>query len=335
VLSANVAAGATSLTVSNIADLTSPTLGAIAAGDLILISQAQGATIDQTDTAAYGTVTALNGAGRYEIVSVVGVQGNTLTVDSSCGGLQFAYQAAGNTQVVRIPQFTTLTVNAGASIVAPAWDGQRGGIVAIHALTSINLNGPVDVSGRGFRGGATDNASESVGAPFITGFRSADPLNGAEKGESIAGFQAGYASGRYGRGAPANGGGGGSSHNSGGGGGANGGAVVAYTGAGVMSNAVVGAAAWLLDPEGPLSASSGGGRGGYSYSNNNINALATGPGAAGWGGDLRQPNGGRGGRPLAVDVSGGRVFFGGGGGAGDGNDFAAVRRLEFLTPLRP
>jgi hypothetical protein len=322
VLATDAAAGASSISVTNVADLTSPAHGALAAGDVVLILQAQGATIDQTDSAAYGTVSNLGNAGRYELVSVTGVQGNTIQLSTACGGLAHSYSAAGGAQVVRVPQYTTLTVANGASVVAPAWNGQTGGVVALVAQTSINLNGPVDVSARGFRGGAVDNDTDPSGAPFVTGFRSAASTFGAEKGESIAGFQAAYSNGRYGRGAPANGGGGGNGHNAGGGGGANGGALMGYTGAGVMQTTVVGGAAWNLDPEG-VANGPGGGRGGYSFSFANLNALANGPGVAGWNGDARQQVGGRGGRPLPSDVAG-RVFFGGGGGAGDGNNGGAT-----------
>ncbi len=159
VLGADAAAGATSLTVTNIADLTSPAYGALAAGDLILVIQMRGAAIDTSDTAAYGNVTALNNAGRYEIIGVAGVTGNTIDLNTSCGGLKYAYTAAGNVQIVRIPQFTTFTVIAAGSITALVWDGTRGGVAIVHAQSTVMLNGSIDVSGRGFRGGAVDNNS--------------------------------------------------------------------------------------------------------------------------------------------------------------------------------
>ncbi|MBK8254220.1 MAG: hypothetical protein IPK82_16325 [Polyangiaceae bacterium] len=328
VLAADAAVGATSLSVTNISDLNSATFGPLGAGDMIMVVQMQGATIDVTNTAQYGNVTALGNAGRYELVGVTSVQGNTINLDTSCAGLKFGYTAAGRTQVVRVPQVTTLTVNAAASITAPAWDGQRGGVVAVLAQSTATLNGAIDVSARGFRGGAADNNSANPGAN-ITLFRSADSLDGGEKGEGIAGYQAAYTNGRYGRGAPANAGGGGNSHNAGGGGGANAKNLLnsPWTGQGVMNAMVVGAAAWALDPGfianmNALTASAGGGRGGYTYSANNANALTQGPGNANWGGDNRREVGGLGGRPLDLDPSG-RIFFGGGGGAGDGNNNAA------------
>lgn len=35
---------------------------------------------------------------------------------------------------------------------APAWDGKKGGIIAIKATGSVTINGLVDAAGRGFRG---------------------------------------------------------------------------------------------------------------------------------------------------------------------------------------
>ena len=78
-------------------------------------------------------------------------------------------------------------------------------------------------------------------------------------------------------------------------------------------------AAWRLDPRYALSGGPGGGRGGYTYSANDLDATTQGPGVAGWGGNHRRERGGLGGRPLASSPAT-RLFLGGGGGAGDGNN---------------
>jgi hypothetical protein len=332
-ITADVAVGATTVTVNNIMDLTSAQFGALEPGDLVMLYQAQGATINATDTVAYGDVTAINNAGRYEFVSVTAIAGNVLTLDMSCGGLKHAYTAAGGAQVVRVPQLTSLTINTGASLGGTAWDGQRGGVVAVHVTgaTTVNGTGAIDATGIGFRGGATDNAAS---ANDIVSYRGTVAANGAEKGEGIAGFQTAYDAlgGRFGRGAPANGGGGGNGHNAGGGGGSNGKALTgftAWTGAGVMDPNMSWLMAWALDPAyiangNALTTSLGGGRGGYTYSANNANALMQGPNNDGaWAGDGRNSTGGLGGRPLDNDPTAGRVFLGGGGGAGDGNNGGA------------
>ncbi|MFN0108247.1 MAG: hypothetical protein ACKVZH_05270 [Blastocatellia bacterium] len=300
-------------------------INTLAAGDLIMIVQMSGASVDSSNTINYGQVTNLNNAGRHEFVTVNKVQGNTITINPPCGGLRFNYTASGKVQVIRVPQYTSLTINSGASLTAPAWNGNTGGIVVVHVQNNAIINGTVEASGLGFRGGALSGAG---GAGFRTDYVSPQQDFGAEKGESIVGFQADYdlQGGRYGRGAAANGGGGGTSHNSGGGGGANSSNGKAWTGQGVMDGSVVGAAAWASDPGyiangNKLTDSSGGGRGGYSYAINNQDALQKGPGDCLWGGDCRREVGGLGGRSVNQDTTG-RVFLGGGGGAGAQNNDA-------------
>lgn len=315
-LVANAPSGSTSITVSS-----SPSLGFITPGDLLMIIQMQGATIDTIDASSYGNVISMNGAGLYELVVVSSVAGNTISLDNKCGGLRNSYSVAGHTQVIRVPQYVTLTVPDTLSVSAPAWDGTSGGVVAIYAQTSLDLktSGRIDVSGLGFRGGLVDSSSRGAGTQ-VAGYRSIDPLDGAEKGESIAGYQTDYTSGRYGRGAPANGGGGGNANRAGGGGGANGDNRKAWSGQGVMEGTAYGTQAWALDPgdisAGKLTDSSGGGRGGYSSATTNQDAKAIGPGRVEWGGNLRSEVGGLGGHPLRNDPAT-RLFLGGGGGAGD------------------
>ncbi|MDP2343582.1 MAG: tandem-95 repeat protein, partial [Deltaproteobacteria bacterium] len=320
VVSANVAAGASSFIVANVADLSSPRFGALAAGDLLLLYQAEGATIDVTNTAAYGTVSALGSAGLYELTTVSSVNGNTINV--ACR-LTNAYTTAGRTQAVRVPRVSTLTVPVGATLTSRDWDGTRGGIVAVQATKTITVDGAVDVVGRGFRGGSGADTNSNNG---VVSFRSGSGVDGGEKGESIAGDAVVYATlnGNFGRGAPANGGGGGDAHNAGGGGGANGDNGRPYNGIGVMDGTVTGAAAYNLDPDfiangNALTTSSGGGRGGYTFSDSNQNALTLAPGNGAWAGDSRRNVGGRGGHPLPANANT-RVFFGGGGGAGDRNN---------------
>lgn len=324
ILAVNAAAGSAQLAVNNPGGPNGMDLAALQAGDLLLVIQMAGATIDSSNTVSYGNVTNLNSAGRHEFVTVNRTQGNTITINPPCGGLRYNYAANGKTQVIRVPQYTTLTVNSGASLTAPAWNGQFGGIVVTHVQNTATINGVVDVSGAGFRGGALSAAG---GAGLRTDYVSTQQDHGAEKGEGIAGYQADYdlISGRYGRGAAANAGGGGAAHNSGGGGGANGNNGKVWTGQGVMDGATVGAAAWALDPGyvangNSLTDAAGGGRGGYSYSVSEQNALAVGPNNVVWAGDQRREVGGLGGRPVPQDPAGARIFFGGGGGAGAQNN---------------
>ncbi len=320
-LTANANAGTTILTVANSNLNTNGRFAnALAPGDLVMVIQMQGATIDGANNANFGQVLNYNNCGHYDLAEVASVPSGT-SIELCCG-LEFNYTSTGRVQVVRIPRYTTLTVNAGANLTTDTWNGISGGILAVEVEGQSTINGAVDANARGFRGGALENDN----SPFtITTFRSANSVDGGEKGESIAGFQADYnaVGGRYGRGAPANGGGGGNAHNAGGGGGANGGDPALWNGLGNPNLAVANwVQAWNLEAANfANNTSSGGGRGGYSYSANNGNALLTPPGNGAWGGDNRDNIGGYGGRPLDYTQQD-RLFFGGGGGAGDQNNSA-------------
>lgn len=328
-LTSDVTAGTSTLAVLN----QTATLK-LCAGDLILIYQAQGASMSTTNALGYGAVTAYNSAGLYEFMYVKETSANTIVTTSTISN---SYLASGMSQVLRVPQYSTLTVNANASITASPWrdtlvasvNYRFGGIAAIHASHLVN-NGFITADAKGFRGGASDPST--FGTTYTTNISSyvtAVSTHGGEKGESIIGYSSDYdlLGGRYGRGAPANGGGGGNAWNSGGGGGANASSGAVWTGQGVMSGTVIGAAAWGLDPGfiangNMLCTSSGGGRGGYSVGLTPNNPLAVPPGDAQWTGDNRQEVGGLGGRPLAAEPKK-RLFFGGGGGAGDENNFCS------------
>jgi uncharacterized repeat protein (TIGR01451 family) len=315
---------ARSITVDNIANLTSSAPvngGALVTGDLLMLYQAQGASIDTTDTASYGNVTAYNNSGQYQFVTVGSITGNTITLASECGAL-IAFDPI-YAQVVRVPQLSSLTVSGTGSITAPAWNGTTGGIVVadVSGATSLSSAGAINVNAKGFRGAAPDTNSATTGADagVETGYRFATDATSTTKGEGIAGPTASLTNGAYGRGAPANGGGGGNGHNAGGGGGSNGGALTGWNGTGSKSVATATwANAWNLESAGfATDVSPGGGRGGYTYFASNQDALTLAPGAAAWGGDQRDNVGGFGGRPL--DTSGNRAFLGGGGGAGEWN----------------
>lgn len=341
-LTATPAAGSTSITVSNNSMNGGAFTSNLAAGDLIMIIQMQGASVDinnwpvisggnHTAPAAnlydwwlamedFGAITNYNLSGYFQTVEVAGVTGVN-TIELQCG-VDYAYNHNKHVQVVRIPRFDDLTVSGGAnSIVPDAWDGQTGGIVALEVdgVFTINAGSSISASGFGFRGGQLDNVGQSGNPnnPNETRYPGTpDPAEGSEKGESIFGYYTEYdnVDSRYGIGATANGGGGGGYQNCGGGGGSNVQTSIAgFTGKGIP---VGYATAWNQEAAGfATSSSPGGGRGGYALSESAQNPNTLGPNQTAWSGDARKNNGGFGGHPLAYDAN--RLFFGGGGGAGD------------------
>ena len=184
-LTANAATNATTITVaSSSLNANARFAGPLAAGDLLLLVQPQGATIDATDAAAYGTVTALNNAGRYQLVEVAAVPSAT-TITLSCR-LFSTFTTAGHTQVVRVPRYTTLALNTGITVTAPAWNGSTGGVVAIETTGAVTLasGAAFDVSALGFRGGALEQNSD--GQPNADlGYRSTSAGYSAEKGKAL------------------------------------------------------------------------------------------------------------------------------------------------------
>jgi hypothetical protein len=115
-ITANVAAGSSTITVNNVAT----DLGGLDAGDLIMIYQAQGATIQTTDDNNYGTILAYNSAGLYEFAYVASVATNAITIGCSSKN---AYTTVGHAQVVKVPQYNNLTIPSGTSIIPAKWNG--------------------------------------------------------------------------------------------------------------------------------------------------------------------------------------------------------------------
>lgn len=312
---------------------------ALSKGDLIMIIQMQGATLNGhihpvfhnvglPDDSSWGSILNYNNCGNYEFAEVDSVPISGVSIKLDCP-LKYSYTDTGIVQIVRVPRYNSLTINNGGKITCDPWDSAKGGIIAIEVEnnTVINAGGSINADSAGFRGGRY-NGQDSIGWG-VTWYSSTFQSLGKEKGEGVGGFEWRYTQygGKEGMGAPGNGGGGGNCQNGGGGGGANGGVVANYING--FGNPDISTpnniTAWNLEYSW-MSAftSSGGGRGGYSYGSNQVNPLTDGPGninpawATAWAGDQRRSVGGRGGRPL--DYSTGKIFMGGGGGAGDQND---------------
>ena len=142
---ASVAAGATSIPVGAATGAGS----AIAAGNLLLVIQMQDASINDTNTVAYGNgytgqgFTALNSAGDYEFVTAqtrfpqpaarLPSQAPAPVVDLSSlitppRGQPHAGQST--YQVIVVPQYTTASFNAPRPH-ALAWNGSTGGVLVL------------------------------------------------------------------------------------------------------------------------------------------------------------------------------------------------------------
>ena len=174
--------------------------GGFANDDLVLIHQSRGTSV-----------------GVWELNKIVsGGGGTSLTMKYDLTNT-YADSGASQAQMIKLLQYTDLTVNTGITWSAPTWDGSKGGIIAYLCNGETNIIGTIDSSAKTFVGGS--------GSPAKPGYQ----------GEGTAG-----AGGTQSNAANGNGGGGGSvgAANGGGGGGGNG--LAGGLGSGVSG--VVGAA---------------------------------------------------------------------------------------------
>ena len=319
---ANVAIGATSIPVG-----AANGTGMIAAGSELLIIQMQDATINTSNTVAYGNgstgtgFTAINNAGNYEFATATGpVGGGSIPIRGAGagGGTVFAYTSAAATatkgastfQVVLVPQYTLATLSSG--ITTPSWDGSTGGILALDVAGQLNLGGAtVSVDGGGFRGGAGMQLNGGVGGAN-TDYRLAAPTTytgaartgtAAAKGEGVAGTPKWVESGT----------------------------TFLQTTAGVGYPSGTAGTDGSMAHGAPGNAGGGGTDGNPTANDQNAGGGGGGNGGmGGFGGDSWNSNlssGGEGGSPFPATID--RVSVGGGGGAGtrnnsDGNDQASA-----------
>ncbi len=216
-LTANAAAGATVLAVD--------TTAGFAAGNVVLIWQTAGLA-----AATSGDQTAINLAatnvGHFEFARIGAVAGGSVTLTNPLANA--AGYRAGTAQVIQVPEYTTVTIDVGASLVpGQRWNGSRGGAVVFLATGAVINNGVIQADAAGFRGGALVNHAPLNGCSALD---DAPAAGAALKGEGVVSSLFNATSG--GRGNVANGGGGGVCHNSGGGGGG----LAGRGGIGGMSN---------------------------------------------------------------------------------------------------
>ncbi len=182
-------------------------------GDKVMILQMKGATINESNTAAFGAPV-LNGAGLYETNIITAINGNQVSLMYH---LVNVYDFSSRVQLVSIPQFTDALVTA--PLLAQPWNGNTGGVIALEVSGTLTLQAGISADGAGFRGGQSltivPNDCNWL-LPNNDYYYDDNNWRGSLKGEGIA---ATIADKEAGKGAPANGGGGGNDHNAGGGGG--------------------------------------------------------------------------------------------------------------------
>lgn len=198
----------TQFTIGTVGGRTGASSNDFIIGNLVLIYQAKGTTINTSNSSNFGDINNYGNAGNYEIATITANTGANITVDQ----LTKNYDVAGLVQLVNIPEYTHASNNA--TLSASTWSASAGiGGILILKAEKLTLAADINLDGKGFDGG---DHSRKDGSSCKKIYHSNDTKYG-EKGEGITS----YSSNLRAMGELANGGGGGSTHNAGGGGGSN------------------------------------------------------------------------------------------------------------------
>ncbi|MES2882157.1 MAG: hypothetical protein V4676_08420, partial [Bacteroidota bacterium] len=72
--------------------------------DLVMIVQMKGATINLTNTSSFGSVTAMNNAGNYELGTICSIRGDSVFLFKE---IFQSYTVSDKVQLVKIPQYNS------------------------------------------------------------------------------------------------------------------------------------------------------------------------------------------------------------------------------------
>jgi gliding motility-associated-like protein len=95
--------------------------------------------------------TSNNTVGLHDFNIISGISGNTLTLAAVHIN---TYNAASSRkhQVLKVPNYTSVTISAGATLTCNTWDGSTGGVLCFRANGTLTNSGTITSSGKGYRG---------------------------------------------------------------------------------------------------------------------------------------------------------------------------------------
>ena len=189
------------------------------AGRLILVHQTTGLVpVPSSGSSTNITLntTTSSSVGLWELARISGVSSDASGLNLTLSKPLVNSYASSVSQVVAVPEYTSVRIESTGSIVASPWNGSVGGFVAFLVQGTLSSDGLISAKGAGFRGGAY--VKDSSGTKGCSGLDETAP-KGAQKGEGIT---LSYGPTSTGRGNMSTGGGGGVCFKAGGGGGSNG-----------------------------------------------------------------------------------------------------------------
>lgn len=128
-------------------------LSGLQVGDKVMLIQMTGAGFFPTTFNIYsgGNYDVTSGsAGMHEYLSVLSINGGANEVTFTAN-LKNTYSADEKIQLVKIYETQDAVVSSTLSV--PAWDGDKGGVLALVVLGNLTLNADIDLSNKGFKGG--------------------------------------------------------------------------------------------------------------------------------------------------------------------------------------
>ncbi|RJS14508.1 hypothetical protein DRW03_34835 [Corallococcus sp. H22C18031201] len=146
-LTAGASSGASSLAVT----FRTGDESSIAVGDLVMVIQTAQSGLTPVSGSPFDLDASTSSVGKWEFAVVASVSSSSIGLTKP---LVNSYVSPG-AQVVRVPEWHDVMVQASATISPPAWDGRTGGILVFLATGTVTLGdgAAIDASGRGFRGG--------------------------------------------------------------------------------------------------------------------------------------------------------------------------------------
>ena len=125
------------------------------AKDTIMLIQMKGVRIYAAEAASYGSSgTSYGQAGQHEFLTVQSVTPATKTIVFKNNIVNSGMNVAGRVQIVKVRSYNNALVDP-AGLTCAVWDSTNkvGGVLAAIFKRKLTLNGNIDVSGKGFKGG--------------------------------------------------------------------------------------------------------------------------------------------------------------------------------------
>lgn len=140
------------------------------------------------------------GAGNWELNQIASYSAGTITTRTPLKNT-YTDSGASQAQVIQLKQYSSFTQNSGHTLTAKAWNGDVGGFIAFLCRGKVTIAGTLNLSLKGFVGGAGTNgnngyAGESyVGATVLQTAANGGGGGGGDDLDKVNGGGGGYITG--------------------------------------------------------------------------------------------------------------------------------------------